>query len=104
MFAVIQTGGKQYRVTEGATLRVEKLDATAGDTIQFDQVLCVGKGKDVAVGTPYVKGGSVKATVKEQGRARKIEVVKFKRRKGYQRLKGHRQMYTEVLITGITGA
>ncbi len=101
MYAVIKTGGKQYRVSEGDVLRVEKLDAEAGATVEFDQVLMVGGGDDVKVGSPLVDGGRVSAEVVAQGRDRKIEVVKFKRRKDYQRKHGHRQHYTEVKITGI---
>ncbi|WP_435100622.1 50S ribosomal protein L21 [Arhodomonas sp. AD133] len=101
MYAVIKTGGKQYRVSEGDVLRVEKLDAEAGATVEFDQVLMVGGGDDVKVGSPLVEGGRVSAEVVAQGRDRKIEVVKFKRRKDYQRKHGHRQHYTEVKITGI---
>ena len=101
MYAVIKTGGKQYRVAEGDVLRVEKLTAEAGDTVKFDEVLMVADGDDVKVGTPRLKGGSVSAEVLAQARARKIEIVKFKRRKDYQRHHGHRQPYTEVRITGI---
>ena len=101
MYAVIKTGGKQYRVREGDTLRVEKLAAEAGAKVQFDQVLMVGEGDSVSVGTPYVSGTQVSATVISQGRGDKIKVVKFKRRKNYLRQKGHRQAYTELEITGI---
>ncbi len=101
MYAVISTGGKQYRVKEGSVLRVEKLDGAAGDKIEFDRVLLVGEGKDVKVGTPFVAGGAVEATVQSQGRSRKVEVVKFKRRKNYKRQHGHRQAYTEIRVTGI---
>ena len=101
MYAVIVTGGKQYRVAEGGRLRVEKLAADEGATVEFDKVLVVGDGEQVTVGTPYVDGGRVSATVRGHGRARKIKVVKFKRRKNYLRQKGHRQAYTEVEITGI---
>lgn len=104
MYAVIKTGGKQYRVREGDTLRVEKLAAEAGAKIQFDQVLMVGEGDQVTVGAPYVSGTQVSATVLAQGRGDKIKVVKFKRRKNYLRQKGHRQAYTEVEITKIGGA
>ncbi|MEM6640846.1 MAG: 50S ribosomal protein L21 [Pseudomonadota bacterium] len=104
MYAVIKTGGKQYRVEEGASLRVEKLDAEEGATVEFDQVLLVGNGGDVTVGRPLVDGGKVSATVEEQGRARKIEIVKFKRRQGYKRTHGHRQAFTRVRITSISGA
>ena len=102
MYAVIKTGGKQYRVSEGDSLRVEKLDADEGSTIEFDQVLLVGSGADVTVGKPLVDGGKVTATVEEQGRARKVEIVKFKRRQGYKRTAGHRQQFTRVRITGIS--
>ena len=104
MYAVIKTGGKQYRVREGDTLRVEKLAAEAGGTVQFDQVLMVGEGDDVKVGTPYLSGSAVSATVISQGRADKIKVVKFKRRKNYLRQNGHRQAFTEVEITKIGAA
>jgi len=101
MYAVIKSGGKQYRVAEGDVLRVEKLDAETGDTVSFEEVLLVADGDDIRVGTPRVDGGRVSAEVVDQARARKIEVVKFKRRKDYQRHYGHRQHYTEVRITGI---
>jgi large subunit ribosomal protein L21 len=104
MYAVIKTGGKQYRVREGDTLRVEKLAGEAGAKVQFDQVLMVGEGDDVKVGTPFVSGTAVSATVVSQGRGDKIKVVKFKRRKNYLRQKGHRQAFTEVEITKIGAA
>ena len=103
MYAVIKTGGKQYRVLKGDTLRVEKLDASAGETIEFDQVLMVGEGEDVKIGTPFVDGGKVTATVKEQGRAKKVEIIKFRRRKHHMKRMGHRQSYTELEITAISG-
>lgn len=102
MYAVISTGGKQYRVSEGSVLRVEKLDGAAGDKVEFDKVLLVGEGKDVQIGTPFVDGGKVEATVQSQGRKRKIDVIKFKRRKNYKRTHGHRQAYTEIRVTGIS--
>ena len=101
MYAVIRTGGKQYRVSEGDTLRVEKLAADTGDSIDFTEVLALGDGDDLTVGTPLVAGGKVSATVQAHGRADKIKVVKFKRRKNYLRQNGHRQAYTEVKITKI---
>ena len=104
MYAVIKTGGKQYRVREGDTLRVEKLAAEAGAKVQFDQILMVGEGDNVTVGTPYISGSQVSATVISQGRGEKIKVVKFKRRKNYLRRNGHRQAFTEVEITNIGGA
>lgn len=102
MYAVIQTGGKQYRVEEGTVLRVEKIDAEEGDAIEFDRVLLVGDGAEVTIGSPLVSGGKVTATVEEQGRGRKLDVIKFKRRKGYRRQYGHRQAYTQVRVTGIS--
>ncbi len=103
MYAVIKTGGKQYRVAQGDTLRVETLDASAGDTIEFDQVLMVGEGDAVKIGTPLVDGGKVTATVKSHGRSKKVEIVKFRRRKHHMKRMGHRQNFTEVEITGISG-
>ncbi|HSS66420.1 MAG TPA: 50S ribosomal protein L21 [Gammaproteobacteria bacterium] len=103
MYAVIVTGGKQYRVRKGETVRVERLAADAGAKVEFDKVLMVGEGEGVDVGAPYVKGGKVSAKVIAHGRDRKIKVVKFKRRKNYLRTKGHRQDYTELEITGIAG-
>ena len=102
MYAVIKTGGKQYRVSEGEILRVEKLDAGEGDSVDFDQVLMVSEGDDVRIGTPYVDGGKVTATVKAHGRGKKVEIIKFKRRKHHMKRMGHRQDYTEVEITAIT--
>jgi large subunit ribosomal protein L21 len=101
MFAVINTGGKQYRVSEGTVVRVEKLDAEAGATIEFEQVLLVGEGASVAVGAPYVAGAKVTATVQSHGKTDKVPVVKFRRRKHYLRMKNHRQQYTEIKVTGI---
>ncbi len=101
MYAVIKTGGKQYRVTEGGSLRVEKLNAEAGATVEFDQVLLIGNGDDVRVGAPFLDGSKVTAVVEEQGRSRKVDVVKFRRRQGYKRMKTHRQAYTRVKVTGI---
>ena len=104
MYAVIMTGGKQYRVEEGETLRVEKLAVAEGDSINFDHVLMVGEGESVKVGTPTVDGASVSATVLAQGRADKINIIKFRRRKNYMRRQGHRQGFTEIKVTGIAGA
>ena len=104
MYAVFVTGGKQYRVREGDTLKVERLPAEAGASVDFDRVLMVGEGESVKVGSPYVEGGKVSATVRSHGRHRKIKVVKFKRRKGYMRTQGHRQDYTELEVTAIAGA
>ena len=104
MYAVIVTGGKQHKVREGETLRVERIAASLGDTVEFEKVLMVADGEVVKVGHPYVEGGKVSATVDDHGLAKKIKVVKFKRRKNYLRNKGHRQGYTELTITGITAA
>jgi large subunit ribosomal protein L21 len=104
MYAVFRTGGKQYRATKGDRLRVERLAGNEGDTIEFDQVLLVGEGAKVKLGTPLVAGSKVKARVTGQGKGKKVEIVKFKRRQNYRRLKGHRQHYTEIEVTGITGA
>ena len=101
MYAVIKTGGKQYRVAEGDRLKVEKLSGEAGDTLEFDQVLAVGDGEILTIGTPLIEGGSVSATVTSQGRHKKIQVIKFRRRKQYMRRQGHRQSYTEIEITKI---
>ena len=102
MYAVIKTGGKQYRVSQGDTLQVEKLDASEGDSVEFDQVLMVGEGDDVKIGTPYVEGSLVTARVKAQGRSKKVEIIKFRRRKHHMKRMGHRQDFTEVEITGIS--
>jgi large subunit ribosomal protein L21 len=102
MYAVIKTGGKQYKVQEGDTIRVEKLEGSEGDNIKLDTVLMLTDGDKVTVGTPLVDGASVSATVKAQGRGKKISVIKFKRRKNYRKQAGHRQAYTELAITGIS--
>ena len=101
MYAVIKTGGKQYRLSEGDTVRVESLDAEEGSSIEFDNILMVADGDDVKVGTPYVEGGKVVATIKSHGRHKKIEIIKFNRRKHYDKRTGHRQNYTELEITSI---
>jgi len=103
MYAVIRTGGKQYRVTEGQTLQVEKLAGTAGDAISFDEVLLVGGSDTPKVGRPLVNGASVKAQIMGEERGEKLVVFKFRRRKNYRRKTGHRQTYTRVRITGIQG-
>ncbi|MEJ2761366.1 MAG: 50S ribosomal protein L21 [Gammaproteobacteria bacterium] len=101
MYAVIKSGGKQYRVQEGDTIKVEKIEAGEGDKVTLDEVLLVADGDSVKVGTPRVKGATVSATVKSQGRGPKIRIIKLKRRKHYRRQAGHRQAYTELAITGI---
>ena len=102
MYAVIQTGGKQYRVAAGDVVRVEKLGAEEGTEMELDKVLMIADGDNVKVGTPYVEGGKVSATVKSNGRAKKVKIVKFRRRKQYLKRQGHRQSYTELQITGIS--
>jgi len=101
MYAVIESGGKQHRVTEGESLRLEKLEAATGDVVEFDRVLMVG-GDEIAVGTPLLDGARVTAEVVEHGRHRKVKIVKFNRRKHHRKETGHRQWYTEVRITGIS--
>ena len=101
MYAVIATGGKQYRVSEGDELRVEKLAGAAGDKVVFDDVLMLGAGADSKVGAPVLEGASVEAEITEQGRARKLIVFKFKQRKKYRRKQGHRQAFTQLRITKI---
>jgi large subunit ribosomal protein L21 len=101
MYAVFSTGGKQYRASTGDIIKVEKLDAEKGATIELEQVLMVGEGEDVQVGTPYLEGGKVTARVVEHGRGDKIKVVKFKRRKNYMKRQGHRQYFTALEITDI---
>src|SRR5687768_4506743 len=103
MYAVIATGGKQYRVTKDAVLRVEKLDAEPGSTVEFADVLLVGEGANVKLGAPLLQGSKVVATVVRHGKGEKVSIVKFRRRKHYLRRKGHRQMFTEVKVTDISG-
>ena len=100
MYAVIKTGGKQYRVSEGQLVRVEKLEGNAGDKISFGEVLLIG-GDSPKVGQPLVSGASVAAEITRQDRGPKLVVFKFRRRKNYRRKNGHRQCYTELKITGI---
>ena len=103
MYAIIRSGGKQLKVTEGQTVRVELLDADKGTTVDFDEVLAVGEGADMKIGTPTVADAKVSATVVDHGRGPKITVFRFKRRKGYHKKQGHRQGYTEVRIDSIAG-
>jgi large subunit ribosomal protein L21 len=102
MYAVIQTGGKQYRVKQGEVLKIETLAAEAGQEVEFDKVLLVQSDDGIKVGKPFVDGGKVTATVTAHGRHPKVKIVKFRRRKHYMKQAGHRQNYTEVKITGIT--
>lgn len=102
MYAVIASGGKQYRVTAGDIIRIERLPVEEGASIDFDRVLMINDGEHIKIGTPFVEGGSVSGKVKSQGRHRKIEILKFQRRKQYRKQMGHRQTYTEVEITTIS--
>ena len=104
MYAVIKTGGKQYRVQQGALVRVEKIEGEPGSSLNFDSVLLVGSEDTTTVGTPIVEGAQVQATIVEQDRDKKITVFKFRRRKDSKSLQGHRQSYTQVRIDGITTA
>jgi len=104
MYAVFRSGGKQYRASTGDKLRLERLPAEEGSSVEFDEVLLIGAGGELSVGKPLIDGGKVEAKVLAQGKGRKIDVVKFKRRQNYKRLGGHRQAFTEVEITGISGA
>ncbi len=104
MYAVFRSGGKQYRASKGEVLKLEKLDADEGASVKFDEVLLVGEGSNIKVGSPLVSGSSVSAKVLRQGKSNKVSVVKFRRRKNYLRQHTHRQFFTEVEITGITGA
>jgi large subunit ribosomal protein L21 len=101
MYAVFRTGGKQYRASKGDRIRVEKLDADEGADVRFDEVLLVGEGADITVGTPTVEGTAVTARVLSQGKTRKVPVVKFRRRQNYLRQGSHRQFFTEVEIVSI---
>ncbi len=103
MYAVIKTGGKQYRVREGQVLRVESLNVEAGEAVEFDEVLMIGEGADIKIGAPYVEGAKVSATVESNGRGKKVTIIKFRRRKNRSKTKqGHRQNYTEVKIGKIS--
>ncbi len=103
MYAVIESGGKQHRVVEGETLKLEKIEAATGEEISFDKVLMVGEGESVKIGAPYVEGSKVTAEIIGQGRAKKVRILKFRRRKHHMKQMGHRQWFTEVKITGISG-
>jgi len=103
MYAVVKTGGKQYRVSAGEKLKVEQIPADVGAQVTLDQVLMVGEGESVRVGTPNVAGVSVTATVVAQGRGEKVKIFKMRRRKHYQKHQGHRQNYTELRIDSIAG-
>lgn len=102
MYAVIVSGGKQYRVSEGETLKLEKIEAETGAGIDFDKILLVVDGEKVNIGAPVVKGAKVTAEVVAHGRHKKVKILKFKRRKHHMKQMGHRQWFTEVKITGIS--
>lgn len=102
MYAVIQSGGKQYKVAEGDVVKLEKLVVEVGDAVNFDRVLLVANGDAIQVGVPFLEGGSVSGTVVSHGRHKKIRIIKFRRRKHHMKHQGHRQYYTEVKVTGIT--
>lgn len=101
MYAIIATGGKQYKVTAGESLHIEKLKANIGAQVEFDQVLMLANGDKIEVGTPYLKGVKVVGEVTQQGRGEKIHIIKFRRRKHYMRHQGHRQDFTEVKVSTI---
>lgn len=101
MYAVIKTGGKQYRVCVGQKLKIEQIPADIGQEVSLDQVLSVGEGESLKIGGPFVDGATVTATVLAQGRHDKIKVFKMRRRKGYRRTQGHRQNYTEIRIDAV---
>ncbi|MEK6758437.1 MAG: 50S ribosomal protein L21 [Deltaproteobacteria bacterium] len=103
MFAVIKTGGKQYRVAEGETLHVEKLEGAVGTRVEIPEILSVGEGEGIKVGTPTVEGARVVAEIVEQGKGKKVIVFKKRRRKGYMKKQGHRQLFTGIKIQEIKG-
>jgi len=103
MYAVIKSGGKQHRVVEGETLKLEKIEVATGETIEFDEILMVANGDDIKIGEPTVAGAKVTAEIVSHGRGEKVTIIKFRRRKHSMKRQGHRQWYTEVKITGITG-
>ena len=103
MYAVVKTGGKQYRVQSGESVRVESLSAEVGAAVSFDEVLMVGEGESVRVGTPFLAGAKVNATVVAHGSGEKVRIFKMRRRKHFQKSQGHRQGYTEVRIDDIQG-
>lgn len=103
MYAVVVTGGKQYRVEEGQTLKVEKLEVATGEKLELERVLMIGNGDDVKIGAPVVEGAKVTAEVVDHGRHKKVKIMKFKRRKHHMKQMGHRQWFTEIKITSIAG-
>ena len=103
MYAVVVNGGKQYRVEEGQTLKVEKLEVATGENVELEKVLLIGNGDDVKIGAPVVEGAKVTAEVVNHGRHKKVKIMKFKRRKHHMKQMGHRQWFTELKITSIAG-
>ena len=103
MYAVFKSGGKQHRVVEGETLKLEKIEVATGETIDFEEVLMVANGDDIKIGAPVVAGAKVTAEVVAHGRGEKVTIIKFRRRKHSMKRQGHRQWFTEVKVTGITG-
>lgn len=103
MYAIVETGGKQFKVSEGSTLYVEKLEAAVGDTITLEKVFLIEKDGHTTVGTPFLQGASVQASVVDHGKAKKIIVFKYKSKKNYRRKQGHRQPYTKLHIESING-
>ena len=103
MYAVVETGGKQYKVAEGDVIFVEKLGLAEGDAVTFDKVIAVGNGEGLKVGAPYVDGATVSGKVAQEGKAKKVIVFKYKPKKGYSKKQGHRQPYTKVVIEKING-
>ena len=103
MYAVFQSGGKQHRVSEGQTIRLEKLDIATCEAVEFAEVLMIANGEEIKIGVPFVEGGVINAEVFAHGRGEKVKIVKFRRRKHYRKQQGHRQWFTDVKITGISG-
>ena len=103
MYAIVETGGKQYRVSEGDVITVERLDAEVGTKVELDKVLLLGEGDDLQIGTPYVEGAAVTAEVVEIGKAKKVMIFKYKNKKDYRKKQGHRQPYTMLRIESLGG-
>ena len=101
MYAIVENGGKQYRITEGETIQVERLEGNIGDLVYLDKVLALGSGNDLKVGSPYLEGARVKAKILDQGKGKKIIIYKYKPKKNYRRKKGHRQPFTRLFIEEI---
>jgi len=102
MYAVFQSGGKQYRANEGEVVRLEKLDIVTGEVIELDRVLMVVDGENIKIGAPLIDGGKIKAKVLSHGRGTKVKIIKFRRRKHYRKQQGHRQWFTDIKITSIS--